>query len=98
MRSLTAGVGVRTRQTSPAKSPARPGLTLGTTARLKTVALFPISTSKPPARARFLEPRMKHVPEGTVTSGLILHDPGCGYPEEDRGRVAWMAFNIPATA
>ena len=77
--------------------PPRPGLTLTTTA-------FPDGGEIPAKYTQSdpnpVSPKLEwtHVPEGTVTFALILHDPDVSLRKSTDDVLHWMAFNIPGSA
>ncbi len=79
------------------KAPARPGLTLTTTAfddGGKIPAKFTQSDANP------VSPKLEwtNVPPGTVSFTLILHDPDVALRKKNDDVLHWMIFNIPGTA
>ncbi|HJT86959.1 MAG TPA: YbhB/YbcL family Raf kinase inhibitor-like protein [Bryobacteraceae bacterium] len=78
------------------KGPAGPGLTLTTTA-------FPDGGEVPAKYTQSVpnavSPKLEwtHVPAGTVTFALIMHDPDVALQRKTDDVLHWMAFNIPAS-
>jgi len=79
------------------KGPARPGLTLTTTA-FEDGGIIPNKyTQSDPSP---VSPKLDwtNVPEGVVTFALIMHDPDTAPQKKSEDILHWMAFNIPASA
>jgi Raf kinase inhibitor-like YbhB/YbcL family protein len=83
---------------APKKGPAGPGLTLTTPA-------FPDGSEIPDkytqkAGPAAVSPKLEwdHVPMGTVSFTLILHDPDVALMRNTDDVLHWMIFNIPGTA
>src|SRR5205823_637434 len=83
---------------APAKAPAGPGLTL-TTAAFEDGGVIPNKYTQA-AGPSAVSPKLEwsHVPEGTVTFALILHDPDVAIQKKTEDVLHWMAFNIPGAA
>jgi Raf kinase inhibitor-like YbhB/YbcL family protein len=79
------------------KAPAGPGLTLTTPAFQDGSEIPPKFTQSDPNP---VSPKLEwsHVPAGTVTFALILHDPDVAIQRKTDDVLHWMAFNIPGTA
>jgi Raf kinase inhibitor-like YbhB/YbcL family protein len=80
-----------------AKMPPSPGLTLSTTAFPDGGVVPPQYTQQVP---NAISPALEwtHVPAGTVSFVLILHDPDAALQKKTDDVLHWMAFNIPGTA
>jgi Raf kinase inhibitor-like YbhB/YbcL family protein len=83
---------------APKKGPAGPGLTLTTPAFSDGGEIPDKYTQK--AGPSAVSPKLEwtHVPMGTVTFALILHDPDVALQRNTDDVLHWMAFNIPGTA
>lgn len=79
------------------KAPAKPGLTLVSTA-FEDGAVIPskYTQSDPSPVSPKLE--WSNVPANTATFVLILHDPDVAIQKKTDDVLHWMAFNIPGTA
>jgi Raf kinase inhibitor-like YbhB/YbcL family protein len=95
---LTAGIGMAQEKTATS-SPASPGLTLTTTA-FADGSEIPTKFSRAAADGNGVSPKLEwtHVPAGTVTFALILHDPDVAMRKTTEDVLHWMIFNIPGTA
>lgn len=83
-------------QNTPPRPPARPGLTLTTTAFTdggEIPARYTQSDPKP------ISPKLQwtNVPPDTVTFALIMHDPDVAVQRKIDDVLHWLVFNIPAT-
>jgi hypothetical protein len=83
---------------APARPPAGPGLTLTTTA-FEDGGIIPDKYTMN-AGASAVSPKLEwsHVPEGTVSFALILHDPDTSIRRSTQEVLHWLIFNIPGTA
>ncbi len=81
-----------------AKPPAKPGLTLTTTA-FEDGGIIPNMYTQA-ASGTPVSPALEwtHVPDGTVSFALILHDPDTSLHRTTEEVLHWMIFNIPGTA
>src|SRR3982750_5024732 len=82
-------------QDAAKKAPARPGLTLTTTAfadGAEIPAKFTQSDPKPTS------PRLQwtNVPDNTVTFALIMHDPDVAVQRKTDDALHWLIFTTPA--
>ena len=79
--------------------PAGPGLTL-TTSAFEDGGIIPNKYTMAAAPAAAVSPELKwtHVPDGTVSFVLILHDPDNAPFKTAEDTLHWMIFNIPGTA
>jgi Raf kinase inhibitor-like YbhB/YbcL family protein len=77
--------------------PAKPGLTL-TSSGFEDGGIIPNKFSR--AVDNPVSPALSwtHVPDGTVSFALILHDPDTSLNHTTEEVLHWMIFNIPATA
>jgi Raf kinase inhibitor-like YbhB/YbcL family protein len=100
---LTAGVGSAFAQGAGGpgggrgRGPAGPGLTL-TSPDFEDGAVIPNKfTQKDPSP---VSPKLEwsHVPAGTVSFVLLMHDPDVAMGKKTDDVTHWMAFNIPGTA
>src|SRR3954468_12202777 len=83
-------------QDAAKKAPARPGLTLTTTAfadGAEIPARFTQSDPKP------VSPKLQwaNVPANTVSFAMIMHDPDVALQRKTDDVLHWLIFNIPAT-
>jgi Raf kinase inhibitor-like YbhB/YbcL family protein len=94
---LTVSVVAQDKGKGGGRGPAGPGLTL-TTSAFADGAEIPAkyTQSVPDAVSPKLE--WTHVPMGTVTFALILHDPDVALQRKTDDVLHWMIFNIPGTA
>jgi Raf kinase inhibitor-like YbhB/YbcL family protein len=83
---------------APKKGPAGPGLTLTTPAFPDGGEIPDKYTQKAGPAAVSPKLEWSHVPMGTVTFALILHDPDVALQKKTDDVLHWMAFNIPGTA
>jgi Raf kinase inhibitor-like YbhB/YbcL family protein len=83
--------------TAPA-TPPKPGLTLTTTA-FEDGGIIPNKYTQAAAPATAVSPKLmwSHVPEGTVSFTLILHDPDTSIMKSTTEVLHWMIYNIPGT-
>jgi phosphatidylethanolamine-binding protein (PEBP) family uncharacterized protein len=93
---LSTAVFVQAQQ-APARPAAGPGLTLTTTA-FEDGGIIPDKYTQA-AGPSAVSPRLvwSHVPEGTVSFVLILHDPDAAIQKKTEDVLHWMAFNIPGS-
>lgn len=80
------------------KGPAGPGLTLTTPAFPDGGEIPDKYTQKAGPSAVSPKLEWSHVPMGTATFALILHDPDVALQKKTDDVLHWMAFNIPGTA
>lgn len=100
--SIYAGAQAPQAQTPAAQGrgqqpPARPGLTLTTTAFQDGGEIPARYTQSDPNP---VSPRLQwtNVPDNTVSFALIMHDPDVARMRTTEDMLHWMAFNIPGTA
>jgi Raf kinase inhibitor-like YbhB/YbcL family protein len=95
--STTMGMLAQTPATPAA--PAKPGLTLTSTA-FEDGGIIPNKYTMAAAPAAAVSPKLAwtHVPDGTVSFALILHDPDTSLNHTTEEVLHWMIFNIPGTA
>jgi hypothetical protein len=79
------------------KGPARPGLTLTTTA-FEDGGIIPNKYTQSDANPVSPKLTWTNVPAGVATFVLILHDPDTAPQKKAEDILHWMAFNIPASA
>lgn len=79
------------------KGPAMPGLTLTTTA-FEDGGIIPTKYTQNDPSAVSPKLEWSHVPAGTVSFALILHDPDVSIRRSNDDVLHWMIFNIPGTA
>ncbi|HUA84495.1 MAG TPA: YbhB/YbcL family Raf kinase inhibitor-like protein [Bryobacteraceae bacterium] len=79
------------------KGPARPGLTLTTTA-FEDGGIIPNEYTQ--AVSDPVSPKLEwsHVPAGTVSFVLYMHDPDVARNKTTEDMLHWMVINIPGTA
>jgi Raf kinase inhibitor-like YbhB/YbcL family protein len=79
------------------KAPARPGLTL-TTSAFEDGAVIPNKYTQSDSNP--ISPKLDwtNVPAGVVSFVLIMHDPDTAPQKKVEDILHWMAFNIPASA
>lgn len=94
MLSAAAAMG----QTSSAKAPTRPRLTL-TTDAFQDGGVIPNKFTMA-AEGTPVSPRLTwaYVPDGSVSFALILHDPDTSLGKTTDEVLHWLIFNIPGTA
>ncbi len=82
-----------------ARPPAKPGLTLTTTA-FEDGAIIPNKYTGAASPASPVSPALQwtHVPDGTVSFAIILHDPDTSLAHTTDEVIHWLIFNIPGTA
>jgi Raf kinase inhibitor-like YbhB/YbcL family protein len=95
-----ASIGLVAQTPAPAapRPPEKPGLTLTTTA-FEDGGIIPGKYSYY-AGAAVVSPALQwtHVPDGTVSFALILHDPDTSKAKTTEEMLHWLIFNIPGTA
>jgi len=79
------------------KAPAGPGLTL-TTSAFQDGGEIPARFTQNDPNAVSPKLEWTHVPAGTVTFALIMHDPDVAIQRKTDDVLHWMLFNVPATA
>lgn len=79
------------------KGPAMPGLTLTTTA-FEDGGIIPTHYTMNDPHAVSPKLEWSHVPKGTVSFTLILHDPDVSMRRGNGDVLHWMIFNIPGSA
>jgi len=79
------------------KAPARPGLTLTTTA-FEDGGIIPNKYTQSDANPVSPKLEWTNVPAGVVSFALIMHDPDTAPGKKVEDILHWMAFNIPASA
>jgi Raf kinase inhibitor-like YbhB/YbcL family protein len=79
--------------------PAKPGLTL-TSPAFEDGSIIPNKYTQAAAPATPVSPKLEwtHVPEGTVSFALIVHDPNTSLNKSTTEVLHWMIYNIPGTA
>lgn len=94
--AAAAGMAMAQDQGKQTKGPAMPGLTLSTTAFVDGSDLPPKFTRASPNP---VSPRLEwtHVPTGTASFVLIMHDPDAVDKRGTSDHLHWMVINIPAT-
>jgi Raf kinase inhibitor-like YbhB/YbcL family protein len=92
----TAAIGQDKGKGAP-KGPPVPGLTL-TTSAYEDGGIIPNKYTQ--ATPDAVSPKLDwdHVPAGTVTFALLLHDPDVAIGKKLEDVTHWMAFNIPGTS
>ena len=84
-------------QNPPTKAPARPGLTLTTTAFTDGSEIpTKYTQSVPQPISPYLE--WTNVPPNTASFALIMHDPDVAVQRKIDDVLHWLVFNIPPTA
>ncbi|RZU42002.1 YbhB/YbcL family Raf kinase inhibitor-like protein [Edaphobacter modestus] len=93
-----SGVGL-SGQAPATPPPAKPGLTL-TTSAFEDGGIIPIKYTQAAAPATPVSPELAwaHVPEGTVSFALVLDDPDTSLNRTTEEVLHWLVFNIPGTA
>ncbi|HUZ94190.1 MAG TPA: YbhB/YbcL family Raf kinase inhibitor-like protein [Edaphobacter sp.] len=88
---------VATAQTPAAPAAAKPGLTL-TSSAFEDGGIIPDKYTR--AVEAPVSPKLTwtHVPDGTVSFALILHDPDTSLQKTTSQVLHWMIFNIPGSA
>ena len=94
---FTLGIGSAVAQEKGKGNPPGPGLTL-TSPDFEDGGIIPnkYTQAVPDAVSPKLE--WTHVPPGTVSFALILHDPDAALQRKTDDVLHWMIFNIPGTA
>ena len=101
MKALTItmllAVAAASAQDPAKKAPARPGLTLTTTAFADGAEVPPKFTQSDPKPT---SPRLQwtNVPDNTVSFVLIVHDPDVAVQRKVDDVLHWLVFNIPGAA
>lgn len=95
---LTAGIGSALAQ-GPARGrgPGGPGLTL-TSPDFEDGGIIPNKYTQADPKPVSPELDWSHVPAGTVTFVLLMHDPDVAMGKKTDDVTHWMAFNIPGSA
>ena len=96
---ISAMVMVAQTPVMPATPPAKPGLALTTTA-FEDGGIIPNKYTMAVAPTVAVSPHLvwTHVPDGTVSFALILHDPDTALMKTTEEVLHWLIFNIPGTA
>jgi hypothetical protein len=81
----------------PPRPPAGPGLTL-TSPDFEDGGIIPNKFTQADPNAVSPKLEWTHVPAGTVSFALILHDPDVALQRKTDDVLHWMIFNIPGTA
>src|ERR1017187_1744598 len=92
-----AGSGLAQQPPAPQKAPARPGLTL-TTSAFEDGAIIPNRYTQSDANPVSPKLEWTNVPAGVVSFALIMHDPDTAPQRKAEDILHWMAFNIPGAA
>ena len=94
---LTASLGSAFAQEKGPRGPAGPGLTL-TSPDFEDGGIIPNKYTQ--ADEHPISPKLEwtHVPPGTMSFTLILHDPDVAIQRKNQDVLHWMIFNIPGTA
>jgi hypothetical protein len=94
---LMASLGTALAQPKGGRPPAGPGLTL-TSPDFEDGGVIPNKYTQ--AEASPVSPKLEwtHVPAGTESFALILHDPDVAIGHKTGDVLHWMIFNIPGTA
>ena len=94
---LVASLGSAFAQGKAGGPPPGPGLTL-TSPDFEDGSVIPNKFTQ--ADPSPISPKLEwtHVPMGTVTFALILHDPDVAIGKKNEDVLHWMIFNIPGTA
>jgi Raf kinase inhibitor-like YbhB/YbcL family protein len=94
---LAASLGTAFAQGKAGGPPPGPGLTL-TSPDFEDGGVIPNKFTQ--ADQNPVSPKLDwtHVPPGTVTFALILHDPDVAIQRKNEDVLHWMIFNIPGTA
>jgi len=82
-----------------APAPAKPGLTLSSPA-FDDGGIIPNRYTQAAAPDTPVSPKLvwDHVPDGTVSFALIVHDPDTSLMHTNAQVLHWLIFNIPGTA
>jgi Raf kinase inhibitor-like YbhB/YbcL family protein len=80
-----------------AAPPAKPGLTLTTTA-FTDGGLVPTKYTQNDPNAVSPKLEWTNVPDGTVSFAMIMHDPDVARNKSTEDVLHWLIFNIPGTA
>jgi Raf kinase inhibitor-like YbhB/YbcL family protein len=92
-----AGIASAQQATAQPKAPARPGLTL-TTSAFEDGAIIPNKYTQSDSNPVSPKLDWTNVPVGVVSFVLIMHDPDTAPQKKVADILHWMAFNIPASA
>jgi Raf kinase inhibitor-like YbhB/YbcL family protein len=94
-----AGLMAQTPAPATPPAPAKPGLTL-TSSAFEDGAIIPNKYTQAAAPATPISPALAwaHVPDGTVSFALVVDDPDTSLNHTTEEVLHWMMFNIPATA
>jgi Raf kinase inhibitor-like YbhB/YbcL family protein len=84
-------------QQPAAKAPARPGLTL-TSSAFEDGAVIPNRYTQSDSNPVSPKLDWTNVPAGVVSFALIMHDPDTAPQKKVEDILHWMAFNIPAAS
>jgi Raf kinase inhibitor-like YbhB/YbcL family protein len=98
MSMSVATMGIMAQAPATPRPPAKPGLTLTTTA-FEDGGIIPNKYTQAAAPATPVSPKLDwtNVPDGTVSFTLILHDPDTSLNKSTTEVLHWMVYNIPAT-
>lgn len=80
-----------------AQRPTGPGFTL-TTSAFEDGGVIPAKYTQSVKNPASPKLEWSHVPEGTVTFALLMHDPDVARGKRYQDVLHWMIFNIPASA
>jgi Raf kinase inhibitor-like YbhB/YbcL family protein len=97
---IATTIGLMAQAPATPRPPAKPGLTL-TTSAFEDGGIIPNKyTMAAPAPSVAVSPKLDwtNVPDGTVSFALILHDPDTSLRKTSEEVLHWMIFNIPGTA
>jgi len=84
---------------APAPVPTKPGLTL-TSPAFEDGGIIPNKYTQASPAGDAVSPKLEwsHVPDGTVSFALLVHDPDTTLNHTTAQVLHWMIFNIPGTA
>jgi hypothetical protein len=97
LMTFAAGVALAQAPAAQPKAPARPGLTLTTTA-FEDGGVIPNKYTQSDANPVSPKLEWTNVPTGVVSFALIMHDPDTAPNKKAEDILHWMAFNIPGSA
>jgi Raf kinase inhibitor-like YbhB/YbcL family protein len=97
LMGCAAGTAIAQQPAPQAKAPARPGLTLTTTA-FEDGAVIPGKFTQSDANPVSPALEWTNVPAGVVSFALIMHDPDTAPQKKVEDILHWMTFNIPGNA